>query len=416
MKALILSTYDIEGGAARACYRLHQGLQAIGTNSQMLVQFKAVNTPTVIAPKTNLAASIAKSRITFDALPLKLYPKRQNTTFSPQYLPDSSLKQINQINPDIINLHWINAGYIQIETLAKLKKPIVWTLHDMWAFTGGCHYTQGCDRYLQSCGACPQLGSNSERDLSRWVWQRKAKTWQMLNLTVVTPSKWLASCARESTLLNNIRIETIPNGLNTDIYRPIDRPLARKVLQLPLDKRLVLFGASNANDKRKGFNLLQFALQSLGATEWKDQLELVIFGASEASSSDSLPFKVHYLDTVHDDVSLALIYSAADAFIAPSLEDNLPNTILEASACGTPCIAFNIGGMPDMIDHRQSGYLAQPYEVQDLANGIVWILEDSERYQKLSQQARQKVEQEFSLEIQARHYLSLFADLVNSNY
>jgi len=413
MKALILSTYDIEGGAARACHRLHQGLQAIRIDSQMLVQFKAANTPTIIAPKTNLAASIAKARITFDSLPLKLYPKRQNTTFSPQCLPDSSLKQINQINPDIINLHWINAGYIQIETLAKLKKPIVWTLHDMWAFTGGCHYTQGCDRYIGSCGACPQLGSVSEQDLSRWIWQRKRKSWQNLNLTVVTPSSWLAKCAQASNLFRDVRVEAIPNGLNTNIYRPLNRQVAREILQLPAEKRLVLFGASNANDKRKGFHLLQSALQSLGATEWKEHLELVVFGASEPSKENSLPFKTHYLGTVSDDISLSLIYAAADVFIAPSLEDNLPNTILEASACGTPSVAFGIGGMPDMIEHQINGYLAKPYEVQDLANGLVWVLENPERHQKLAEQSRNTVLKHFNYEVQAKKYSMLFQELIN---
>jgi len=212
MNVLLLNTSDITGGAARAAYRLHQGLQSIGINSQMLVQDKSSNDKTVAAPKTNLSESIAKTRITFDALPLKLYPQRRDAIFSPQWLPDTVIHRVTQLNPDVINLHWINSGYLQIETVAKLKRPIVWTLHDMWAFTGGCHYSQDCDRYTASCGTCPQLHSSKDWDLSRWVWQRKAKAWINLNSTVVAPSSWLAKCASSSSLFKDLRVEVIPNG------------------------------------------------------------------------------------------------------------------------------------------------------------------------------------------------------------
>jgi len=231
MNVLLLNTSDITGGAARAAYRLHQGLQSIGINSQMLVQDKSSNDQAVAAPKTNLSQNIARTRITFDALPLKLYPQRRDTTFSPQWLPDTVIPRVAQLNPDVINLHWINSGYIQIETVAKLKRPIVWTLHDMWAFTGGCHYSQDCDRYTSSCGACPQLHSSKDWDLSRWVWQRKAKAWRNLNPTIVALSSWLAKCASSSSLFKDLRVEIIPNGLDTERYSPINRQVARELLR-----------------------------------------------------------------------------------------------------------------------------------------------------------------------------------------
>ncbi|NMG06334.1 glycosyltransferase family 4 protein [Brasilonema sp. UFV-L1] len=415
MKALILSNSDISGGAARATYRLHQGLQDINFNSQMLVQVKNSDNQAVIGSRavSGIGQVVTGLRLVLDQVPLKFYNNRVSTTFSPQWLPDTIHSKIAQLAPDIINLHWVSAGYLQIETIAKFNKPIVWTFHDMWAFTGGCHYNQDCDRYTASCGACPQLGSSKNWDLSRWVWQRKAKAWKNLNLTIVTPSSWLAQCVKVSSLLKERRVEVIPYGLDTQKYRPINKQVARSLLNLPQDKELLLFGALQAtSDKRKGFHLLQPALHKLNESGWKDRLELVVFGSSKAESSTNFGFKSHYLGVLSDDLSLALAYSAADVFIAPSVQDNLPNTVLEAIACGTPCVAFDIGGMPDMIEHQKNGYLAQPYKIEDLAGGIAWVLENKERHQKLSYRAREKAEQEFTLEIQARRYLSLFKSLV----
>lgn len=412
MNVLLVSTYDIEGGAARSAYRLHQGLRGKGICSQMLVQDKSSNDVTVFAPKTRLDQGIARARLTLDALPLKFSRKRDSSTFSLQWLPDGIVPKITQFEPDVINLHWMGEAFLQAETIAKFNKPLVWTLHDMWAFTGGCHYNQECDRYTASCGACPQLGSTKDWDLSRWVWQRKAKAWKDLNLTIVSPSSWLAECARTSSLFKDVRVEVIPYGLDTDKYKPLNREVARELLHLPQDKQLVLFGALKAtSDKRKGFHLLQPALQDLSKSGWQEGLDLVIFGSSVPEKPPDLGFKTHYLGTLSDDLSLALAYSAADVFVLPSTQDNLPNTVLEAIACGTPCVAFNIGGMPDMIEHQKNGYLAQPYKIEDLAQGIAWVLENKDRYRKLGDRAREKAEQEFTLKIQARRYLSLFTEI-----
>jgi glycosyltransferase involved in cell wall biosynthesis len=380
----------------------------------MLVQDKSSEDKTVTAPTTRIKESIAKIRLSFDVLPLNFYPQRGNITFSLQWLPDRIVPKITQLAPDVINLHWLGEAFVQAETIAKFDKPLVWTLHDMWAFTGGCHYNQECDHYTISCGSCPQLHSNKNWDLSRWVWQRKTKAWKGLNLTIVTPSSWLAECAMSSSLFKDMRVEVIPYGLDIARYKPLNRHVARELLHLPQDKQLVLFGAVKAtSDKRKGFHLLQPALQELSKSEGNDGLELVIFGSSAPENPPYLGFNTHYLDTLRDDLSLALVYSAADVFVLPSTQDNLPNTVLEASACGTPCVAFNIGGMPDMIEHQKNGYLAQPYKIEDLAQGIAWVLENKERYQKLCDRAREKAEQEFALGIQARRYLSLFTEILS---
>lgn len=413
MKALLLSTDDIRPGAARAAYRLHQSLRNIGVDSQMLVQSKQSEDSTVNGAKTSLRNINAEARIAVDKLPFLLYPHRLKKQFCLQWLPDTIAGQVARIQPDIVNLHWVCNGYLQIETLAKLNKPIVWTLRDMWPMTGGCHYSENCDRYQHHCGVCPQLQSTATWDASYWVWQRKNRAWRDLNLTIVSLSSWLADCARSSSLFKHRRIETIPNGIDTSLYKPIDRSFARRLLNLPQDKQLVLFGAVGAtSDKRKGFHLLQAALQELSHSARQDQIELVVFGAAEPKQPPEFGFKTHYLGKLTDDLSLSLLYGAANVLVAPSVYENLPNTVLEAMACGIPSVAFDIGGMPDLIEHEGTGYLAQPFKIEELAQGIVWVLENDDRYQKLTDRTRQKAEQEFALEIAARRYLSLFNEIL----
>ena len=416
MKVLLLSTFDIRGGAARAAYRLHQGLRSLDIDSKMLVQEKSSDDWTVIAPKTRVQMGLAKTRATIDALPLRFYPQFDGYgAFFPQWLPDSLANKVNQIKPDILNLHWISGGFVQIETLKKLKQPILLTLHDMWAFTGGCHYSQDCDRYTINCGHCPQLYSKRDQDISRWVWQRKADAWKSLHLTIVTPSHWLADAARRSSLLGDRPIHVISNGIDTKIYKPLDTKLARDLLHLPQDKYLVLFGAMRAtSDRRKGWQFLQPTLQRLKESGWQDRIELVVFGASEPEMPDNLGFPCHYLGQLHDDISLSIMYAAVDLLLVPSIQDNLPNTVMESISCGTPCVAFDIGGIPDMIQHKKQGYLATPFDCQDLANGIDWVLTDAERHQALRHATRQKAEQEFTRSLQADRYQALFHQILNA--
>ncbi|MBF2014112.1 MAG: glycosyltransferase family 4 protein [Rivularia sp. T60_A2020_040] len=416
MKILHLSTHDISGGAARAAYRLHKGLQHIGFDSQMLVQEKSSSDKTVIAPKIRLFQGIAKTKLTFETLPLKLYKNRTKSTFFSQWLPDRVVPQVNKINPDIINLHWISGAFMQIESIAKLKQPLVWTLHDMWVFTGGCHVARDCQRYTQSCGACPQLNSNRERDLSHWVHNRKVKAFSNLNLTLIAPSNWIAECAKSSSLFKNSRIEVIPHGLNTQKYRPIPQNIAREILNLPQDKKLILFGALEAtSDKNKGFHLLQPALQKLSQSDCKNNTEIVIFGAAQPENPPELGFKTYYLGHLYDDTSLAAVYSAADVMLVPSLQESFGQTASESLACGTPVVAFNATGLKDIVEHQQCGYLAKPYDIDDFAQGIIWVLENTQRHEKLSFYAREKAQREFTLELQAKRYSQLFAEIIYQN-
>ncbi|HIK39451.1 glycosyltransferase family 4 protein [Thermoleptolyngbya sp. M55_K2018_002] len=413
MKILHLSTFDTIGGAARAAYRVHRGLREIGSDSWMLVQKSVSGDRTVLAPKTVLGQVAGRLRAEVDGLALRPYPRVNKAVFDIQRAPNPLQHRIQQINPDIINLHWILNSYLPIEALPRFQKPIVWTLMDMWLFTGGCHYTQECEHFQQSCGTCPQLGSSKFNDLSYRTWQRKVKAWSNLNLTIVAPTRWLADCARASSLCKDLRIEVIPFCLDIRVYKPIDWQVARAALNLPLDKKLILFGAISATqDRRKGFHLLQPALQQLAQTELHQQAEVVVFGSSKPESPVDLGFPAHYLGHLNDHVSLALAYSAADVFVAPSLQEAFGQTASEAMSCGTPVVAFKGTGLADIVDHQHNGYLANPFEIEDLAQGIRWILGHTDSEKSLRLAARQKAEQAFALELQARRYLDLYQDLL----
>lgn len=412
MKTAILSAQDTEGGAGRSAYRLYRGLLQEQVDAHMLVNLKFGDESTVYGPSSTLGRASARIRPGVDRLPLSLYHKQRGSEFSCGWLPGSILRRIDQLAPDVVNVHWVCDGFVSINALGRIHRPTVWTLHDMWMFTGGCHYTKECDRYQQNCGACPQLESSNQWDLSRWIWRQKHQMLKRTSPWIVTPSHWLADCARQSSLLGHLHIRVIPYGLDLDRYSPIDKTLARKLLNLPLDKKLLLFGAVNpTQDRRKGFELLIPAMQALKTRQNTDTVELIMLGTSQQPTLD-LGFEAHCLGILKDDIALALAYSAADGFVAPSKQDNLPNTVLEAMACGTPCVAFEIGGMPDLIDHQINGFLATPFDANRLAEGIAWVLEHRSSLE-LGHRAREKVEQNFPLRLQAKRYKNLFEEVMD---
>ena len=409
MKALHLNTYDIFGGAACAAFRLHKQLPAVGIKSVMLVQQKESSVDSTIGPKSNLSKSIAHLRTPLDHLPKLLYRNRKSTIYHFQWLPDFLIKKIRAVNPDVVHLHWICRGFVNVSNVARIKIPIIWTLHDMWPFTGGCHYPSDCERYKKSCGKCPQLGSKSENDLSRWTWSRKSRLWKNLDLTLVAPSRWMKTRVQYSSLFKNKTVEVIPNGIDINRFRPLDRKMARSCLDFSQKKQLILFGALNAtSDRRKGFQYLTPCLQRLSQTKTGSEAELIVFGASKPANPPDFGLKTTYLGHLQDEISISMIYAACDVFIAPSIEDNLPNTVMEAMACGTPCVAFDIGGVPEMIDHLKNGYLAAPRDPNDLARGIEWVLENKNRLISLGKEAREKVEKEYDLSRVAKQMASLY--------
>ncbi|HJV66342.1 MAG TPA: glycosyltransferase family 4 protein [Geomonas sp.] len=412
MRVLQVNAADNEGGAAKAATRLLHGIHAQGVESALYVQRKFGHDPRVLGPRPGLDRLMGLARPTIEETLLGIRPSRRNGPFSAAYLPDRLRSQVASFAPDLVHLHWV-ARMMRIETLAALKLPIVWTMHDSWAFTGGCYLPLECTRYQQACGHCPVLCSTKEKDLSTWIWNRKRTAWHGLDLTVVAPSRWMAERAKASSLLGGARVEVIPNGIDIQRYQPIEKSHARELLSLPRDRKLILFGAKGAlSDRNKGFHLLAEAVRDISG-RGDSGVELAVFGASAPGQVPELGLKVHYLGWQGDDSSLALLYAAADVFVLPSISENLPYTVMEAMACGTPCVAFAQGGVPDLIDHRINGYLARPFQAQDLAQGVQWVL-DKERHSDLSAQAREKVVREFSIETVAQKHASLYSQLLRS--
>ena len=411
MKILIVNTSDINGGAARAAYRLHQALLMNNIDSKMLVMNKSGDDYTVLNTISKFQKAMNKLKAILDTVPVKFYKNKSTTLFSPAWIFSKNIiEEITALKPDVVHLHWINRGMIRIEDLPKIKAPIVWSLHDMWAFTGGCHYDEECGGYRSKCGKCKVLGSKNNNDLSTRVLNRKKKSYSRIsNLTVVGLSRWLQQCAEESALFKGRRIVNLPNPININIFKPFDKSKARKLWDLPRNKKLVLFGAMNAtSDPRKGFNELNAAFQHIN----RDDIEFVVFGSSQPLNPPYLGCKTHYVGSLSDDISLVTLYSAVDVMVVPSLQENLSNAMMESLACTTPVVGFDIGGNADLIEHTSNGYLAEPFNTKDLAKGIVWVL-DNKKYPELGSNARAKVEQNFDSEIVAEKYINLYQEILN---
>ncbi len=381
-------------------------------DSKMLVQTKLSDDKTVICPGNKFKKGLALLRPTLDFTFKNPFSGDSKTIFSPAWLPFSNIPaQIDSISPDVVHLHWICNGMLRIEDLKRINKPIIWTLHDMWAFTGGCHYSDGCDRFQQDCGNCSQLNRSSKNDLSRSILRRKKKAWAGLDITIVTPSKWLAECAKESSLFKDRRIEIIHNGLDLNLYKPIDKTTAREIWDLPINKKLILFGAMNATSEyRKGFDLLYKCLKQLAA-KWSDKAELVVFGASEPENPPDFGLPVHYLGCLHDDVSLSLLYAAADVMVVPSRQEAFGQTASESLACGIPVVTFGATGLLDIVEYQLNGYLAKSFDTSDLAAGINWVLSNENRHKELCIKAREKAVACFDIEKVAGQYESLYQEI-----
>lgn len=407
---VIVNESDIQGGAARAAYRLHLSILNAGIDSCMLVQRKFSGDPTVLGPETDFKRRFGKVRPFLDSLPLKKYKDRPSTLFSTGWFPFGGVaERINRLNPDLVHLHWIAGGMMRIEAIEKIKAPIIWSLHDMWPFTGGCHYDGQCGRHRESCGNCPLLFSTDENDLSRKILARKGRVYsKRMDMTIVGLSSWIKQCAESSSVLRGKRVVHLPNPIDTGIFRPINQRKARELWRFPLDRKILLYGAmAAAKDPRKGLQELNAALDFIG----QDNLEVIIFGANQTAGKVSGRFPTKYLGSLYDDVSLISLYSACDLMVVPSLQENLSNSIMESLSCGTPVVAFNVGGNSDMIEHKKNGYLAVPFEPIDLAQGIDWIL-NTPNYEKLRNRAREKVMLEFRSEVVAEKYIQLYRQTI----
>ena len=419
VKVLSVCTSDSLGGAARAAHRIHMAVRDLGVESRMLVKNKETDDPTVLAVNAFIPHNVFYRA--FDWVRNKCKNKWQHYQWGkypkkgPYFMSDLRSTDIGgalrKIDYDILHLHWVNLRFLPLDQLPK-DKPIVWTLHDSWPFCGVCHVPMECPGYSQECGRCPQLGSNDKRDLSNLTWIKKRDLYRGLDLHIVTPSHWMAGCARRSSLFNGRDIRVIPNSLDSNIFRPGDREDACRQLGLDAGKRHLLFGAMSATtDPNKGFSYLVDALSQLPRNK-KEGIDLVILGAHDIVENLIPGISVHNLGVLSTETDMVAAYRASDLTVVPSLSENLSCTIMESLSCGTPVVAFDIGGNADMVEHKVNGYLAREKDCHDLAEGIIWTL--SQDKEKLSEAARRKVLEHFTPNVIGEQYKDLYYRIVNT--
>lgn len=418
MKVLHICTQD-SGGAGIASRRLHVGLKSIGVESKMLVLHSSSSDGDVVRFVQNNNIFWRQ----WDKLRNRLISSEFNVYKDTRprgldiFSDDRTIYDIGKHSlvkeADIINLRWIARMVDHREFFRDVhNKAIVWRLSDMNPFTGGCHVPRGCTKYQTGCGACPQLGSNDPNDLSRRIFKRKEKAYKGHNIYVVTPSKWLRDCAKKSLLFKNYKMHVIANGAPTTAFIRRDKRFSRDLLNLPQDKKLVLFGADYKSEN-KGFRYLMQSLKLLKERIDTSKIALVIFGSqySEDALSEDMGFSIYSLGYIHDELLLSCVYSAVDVFVIPSLEENFPNTVLESFACETPVIGFSIGGVLDLIRPGETGLLAKVRDVGELCEQIKWMIYHSKERKQMGLNARKVIEQEYTLEIQAKRYQELYSSL-----
>lgn len=409
MKILHINQHDIEGGAAKAAYRLHAGLIKAGHESRLLVDHQRVSEKEI--------DSIANGQPWWPIVSKSIHLTER--LLSLQYLiprPNQIETHLWTKQADVIHLHNIHGSYFSLNQLIQLssQKPVVWTFHDMWPLTGHCSYSYECNRWKTGCGECPILKDYPPLlcDTTALHWHVKKKIYQKCHIELAVPSGWLYQIAKESPLLGQFPMSIIPYGLDTDVFRPIEQAKARQMLKLPLDMPLIAFGAVELDDPRKGGKYFIEAIQKL-QQEAQHRFGVIIFGGGFYSDK-LLDAKVWHFGKVKNEDELAQIYSAANIFVNTSIADNLPNTIIESTACGTPVVTFKTGGVSDIVDHMKTGYLTDPKEVSQLADGIKAFLTDPEFQKKVSTECRKKALNQFSSTLHAERYSRIYLRAIQS--
>lgn len=417
MRILLINTSERTGGAAIACLRLMGALRRFGISAKMLVRDKQTDRLSVVNVRHSMRLAMAflwERFVIFVANRLS----RKNIFGVDIANMGVDVTQMHEFkSADVIHLHWVNQGFLSLrnmEAIVRSRKPIVVTLHDQWYFTGICHYSADCDRYATACHDCPQLGNGKAwMDLSRKVFEHKLRIYKDANITFVGCSRWMADLARKSALTQGHTVVSIPNAIDTEVFCPKDKMDVRLKQGLPRDMRLILFGAQRITDERKGFRYLAEACELIKQRdpELAKRMCIVVVGGDSAKVQGMLPVATRPVNYVSDQTQMVELYNAMDLYVTPSLQDNLPNTIVEAMACGVPCVGFNAGGIPEMIDHKQNGYVAEYKNAEDFAEGILWAL--STEYKTLSGNARQKALETYSEEAVAKKYKEIYDNACN---
>lgn len=420
LKVVHLNTYDGNGGAGRACMRLNRALLNQNIDSKVIVHYKFGKSPQIGEFNNNfIQKAYTAATIIIERVLAKRYLKALKTPFSFAWFGRSVIRHPDVRNADIIHLHWVNHGFLNpghLAEIAKLNKPVVWTFHDSNAFTGGCHVRYTCNHFQHQCGSCPLLKNPSPGDESHRIWKQKHDAYAKLKFKVIAPSTWMEASVKASSLMKDKEVEHIPNTLETNIFAPVDKKTAKEKAGFAAGKFVFLSGfMPSRKDLHKGTSYLLESLEllktRLGAKA--DDVELVVFGNRNANDVPDFPFKTRFLGTINNDEQLANCYAAADAFLIPSLEDNLPYTVMESLSCGTPVIAFTTGGIPDMVNHEHNGYLATYRSAESFTDGMEWMINHTEK-EKLQQQARQSVMDSFSEQIIGDKHILLYHQLLSA--
>lgn len=420
MRVLLINTSERIGGAAIAANRLMESLKNNGIKAKLLVRDKQTDEISVVGLEKSwlhFAKFVWERFIIWKANHFK-----KNNLFAVDIANCGTditlLPEFKQA--DVIHLHWVNQGMLSLKIIQKIQqsgKPIVWTMHDMWPCTGICHHARECTNFYTECNHCPYLyGGGSNNDLSTRTFRKKMKLYKSSPIIFVTCSNWLRQQTQKSALLTGQTVITIPNPININLFRPHDKKEARTKCMLPAEGKLMLFGSVKVSDKRKGIDYLIESCKILDEKypQLKEQLSLVVFGNQSQTLEHTLPFRIFSMNFINNDHDLVNLYNAVDLYVTPSLEENLPNTIMEAMACGVPCVGFNVGGIPEMIDHLHNGYVAQYKSSEDFANGIHWLLTDPD-YKEISEQASHKAVLNYSEGSVAKRYIDIYNKITGKN-
>ena len=421
MRVLIVTTSERTGGAAVAANRLMTALNNNGVKAKMLVCNKeTANLSVCSLPQTwRLHWHFLWERL---CIWLQLRLKREHLFEVDIANCGTDITTLPEFKEaDIIHLHWINQGMLSLKNIRKILqsgKPVVWTMHDIWPATAICHLTLECRNFETKCQQCRLLpGGGSINDLAARIWKKKQQMLEDKRITFVTCSEWLGQEARKSALLKGQQVVTVPNPIDTHIYRPTDKKTARQAVGLPVDGRIILFVSQRVTNPNKGMQYLVDACRLL-ANEQTDKLQdisVAVLGGHAEEIANQLPFPTYPLGYVNDEHRIVNVYNAADVFVLPSLSENLPNTIMEAMACGVPCIGFRVGGIPEEIDHLENGYVADYRSADDLARGLRYVLCESD-YEALSSNCLHKVARNYSQQSVANQYLKVYDTLFSSNH
>lgn len=422
LKVLSVCT-SLGGGAGRAAYRIHQGVRGLGVDSRMLLKEGRSGDPNILTleglvPKNPLYKAFdwtrSKCKNKIQHYRWNHYPEREQVFMSD--LRGTDLHgALRKLDYDVLHLHWVNSRFVHLKDLPK-DKPIVWTLHDSWPFCGVCHYFFECEHYKQECGCCPFLHSDRANDLSHKVWQEKSEIFRDLDLHIVSPSRWLADCAKQSSLMGRFPVKVIPNCLDVNAFRPLNEkeisPRWRNFQEKRFEKPFVLYGAMNAaTDMIKGFSNLLSALHLLEQQGYGEDFELVVFGAEASELGMDVNVPIHYVGYVGNTQELVSLYNLADVMVVPSLTEVFGQTASEALACGTPVVAFQCTGIQEVVVHKTDGYLARPYSSEDLAEGILWCLSYNTD-NRLGKAGRERVMKEYRFEVVCRQYKDLYESVL----